>query len=288
MIELRSSRIILILLGFILVPFFAAKADNTTPQDIALLYGFLTKPLPDEFTLTAVVCLEELPWTEDQVQKEVKSQEQAFRETDRLVSPETQKELHLLRTAGIRRAHTGKRWMLWREYRSRGAYRLDSTELWDKAPTAAITNDVEQIQFEERRVNTEKHSKEFLAGINVFTISDVHHTAMASMNAGSRWAETEMWQSISIEPQFALPVVAALMERPDPRVADRLKGINGSFAGLAPDLDKVNIMASGKDPNWTVNKSTSALSGSNGVSFTLREQNAHQEPPSPMHLIPTR
>ena len=209
-------------------PVWAAPPDAApttraaTPAELQLLLSRTYQPVPNKFHFRARVTVLSPSWSEAEVEKELRTQNQLMREHDRQLSPGQRQELEAVRRDGIRRARSGTNVFDVEVWVSGELYRKDET--WTSIPSPSQRSYV--FLGEPRFTNK-------LAYIANRSIGSV--TLYTNLN----WpvALDRLWEGYSLEPQLTVPVLALLgsvRQLPTPTDPPPLR----NFDGLEVTLDE--------------------------------------------------
>ena len=248
-------------------------AENATIADVQDLFEYCTKQIPNEYTITALVLIEDKPWDDKQVAKALSLQEEAMATRDRLGNAGSRVGLRKAREQAIREAHSGKQWSLLREYCSGEQYRLDRTNFYSRSPDLSTLMD---STLNDVHVNVANGSSEAALGISQFKILHSNKSAWASMTPKAKWTREDLWQIRAIEPQYAFVVVSILMDKSTLTDFKQRNIINGSFAGVQADSERIGRLISGSDEAWNFTRSNTSVDGVPAISLVLSGKNGKE------------
>ena len=265
---LRSWIILLTLL--VVRPIESAIADQVTAEEITALFQYCTREVPPVYTMTALVLTESPAWTEQQINEMVRQQEAFGEKNEKHQSKQDREKLRKARIDGIRKAHSGKRWTLLREFRDGSSYRLDQSERYSEQPLADELSKLSNLSFNQTFVNVAEGSKESREGIKEFVFDYKLQAARANATPGAAWARADLWQAIICEPKIAILVVGSLVD-PASISPVRLKSnINGSFAGVGLSEARARGLIAGNNENWTIERVATVQNAEPAVKFTWK------------------
>jgi hypothetical protein len=219
---------------------------NPTPEEVLELFERLTKPVPPRLLLVAELEILKPSWTEEQVQRELANQERIMAANDRNLVPADKEMLRQGRLKAIRSSNSGRKQMKVREWLSGALYRLDQTDLSilevDDTLAYKITNNIISYHMTFVNINDPAFTN--------MTAFYANHSIESATIGTSRQQRLELWQALTVEPNFAMAFLILLVDT-NSIAAAATNQVDTSFAGWRMDSRKLDALVKQEIPHWS-------------------------------------